>query len=306
MSLALLCSGQGQQSRDMFDLVANAPEAHTVLQCAGIGLGADPADFCRNASESALHANREGQILCVARALAVAAALFPAGAQSETLVAGYSVGEMAAWGLAGVWSIEDTLMLVDRRARAMDAASGPHDQLGYVRGLSRQAVERLATRFDCAIAIVNPALLFIIGGSQASIEALCAHALEDGATRAAPIRVHVASHTAHLAAAVAPFFEALAAIAPRRPRLRLLSATGPALVTDPSPALKGLARQLAEPIDWADALETLAERGVTQVLELGPGHALAEMAATALPWAKVRAVDDFCSIEGIQRWLGTR
>ncbi|TIS13515.1 MAG: acyltransferase domain-containing protein, partial [Mesorhizobium sp.] len=243
MSLALLCSGQGQQGPEMLDLVAAVPAARHVLDSASLCLGADPVDLCRSAPELVLQANREGQVLCVTRALAVAAAVFPTGAPSDTLLAGYSVGEMAAWGVAGVWPAEETLMLAGRRAQAMDAASGPDDGLGYVRGLSRPAVERLAARFGCALAIANPGLLFIVGGDRVSIEALCVAALEDGAMRAAPMRVRVASHTPRLAPAVAPFFEALTTTSPRPPRLRLVSATGPALIADPSHALSGLARQ---------------------------------------------------------------
>ena len=53
------------------------------------------------------------------------------------IVAGYSVGEVAAWGVAGLLGATDTLDLVARRAEAMDAASPPGDGLLFVRGLSR-------------------------------------------------------------------------------------------------------------------------------------------------------------------------
>jgi len=303
VTLALLCSGQGHQSREMFRLLAAEPDAQLIFEAAAAVLGAHPTDFCRTAPEAALHANREGQILCVIRALAIARVLFPAGAPSETMVAGYSVGEMAAWGVAGIWSPMDTLRLVDQRAREMDAAGGPDDGLGYVRGLPMAAVQELADRFGCAIAIVNPDLLFILGGARQSIDALCAAALEEGAARAAPMPVHVASHTPRLAGAVAPFDKALASVAMSRPALRLMTATTATLVVDPQRARGGLARQLAERIDWAGVIEAMAERGVTTILELGPGRALAEMAALALPGRRVRAVDEFHSLTGIKAWL---
>ncbi|MGZ9718979.1 ACP S-malonyltransferase [Rhizobium miluonense] len=306
MTLALLCSGQGLQNREMFRLLATEPDAQPVFEAATAVLGTHPTDFCRTAPDAALHANREGQILCVTRALATARALFPNGASNETMVAGYSVGEMAAWGVAGIWSPMDTFKLVDQRARAMDAAGGPDDGLGYVRGLPQMAVEQLATRFGCAIAIVNPDLLFIVGGDRRSIDALCAAALEEGAARAAPMMVHVASHTPRLAGAVAPFDKALTSVAMSRPALRLMTASGATLVADPHRAHKGLARQLAERIDWAGMIEALAERGVTAILELGPGRALAEMAAAALPAVSVRAVDDFYSLTGVKAWLAAR
>ncbi|ASG23928.1 ACP S-malonyltransferase [Nitrospirillum viridazoti] len=303
MSLALLCSGQGRQDRGTFTLLADEPAARPIFDAATAPLGTDPAEFCRTAPEETLHANREGQLVCVARALAAAAALFPDGAPPETIVAGYSVGEMAAWGIAGVWSPTDTLVLVERRAKAMDMAGGPDDQLAHVRGLARETVERLARRFDCAIAIVNPGRLFIVGGTRAATEAFCAAALDAGAARAGPMSVRVASHTPRLAGAVAPFATALAAVPAKSPALRLMTAGGATLVTRPDRALAGLAAQLAETIDWAAVLEALAERGVTTILELGPGRALADMAAAALPTAEVRALDDFHSLAGARAWL---
>nr|WP_211106560.1 acyltransferase domain-containing protein [Nitrospirillum iridis] len=299
----MLCSGQGRQDRDSFSLLADAPAAVPAFAAAAAILGDHPANFCRTAPIATLHANREGQILCVTRALAAAAALFPNGVPADTIVAGYSVGEMAAWGIAGVWPPAETLRLVDHRARSMDVAGGPDDQLAYVRGLPRGTVERLAERFGCAIAIVNPDRLFIVGGPRSAAEALCAAALREGAARAAPMAVHVASHTPRLAGAVAPFAAALAAIPTQRPTLRLMTASGATLVSRPQQALAGLAGQVAETIDWAELLEALGERGVTRILELGPGRALADMAAAVLPIAEVRALDDFRGLAGARAWL---
>jgi [acyl-carrier-protein] S-malonyltransferase len=301
MTLALLCSGQGRQHRGMFAPFAD--RAAPILDAASATLGRDIRQFVATAPEVALHANRAGQILCVARALATMAALFPDGAPPQMLVAGYSVGEVAAWGVAGVWTPAETLALVDVRAAAMDQASGPDDGLGYVRGLARPAVDALAARFGCAVAIVNPDRLFVIGGARGDVAALCAAAPAEGAVRAAPMPVHVASHTPRLTAAVAPFAAALDRTVMARPALRLMTATHQRLVALPARATPGLAAQIATMIDWAATLEALAERGVRRVLELGPGSALAEMVSAAIPNVSARAVDDFRTVQGVRDWL---
>jgi [acyl-carrier-protein] S-malonyltransferase len=303
VTIALLCSGQGRQTRGMLALVAGLATSRAPLQAASALLGGDVGDFLNRASDDDLHADRTGQILCVTRALATAAALFPDGAPSDTLVAGYSIGEVAAWGVAGVWSPADNLALADARARAMDAASGPDDGLGYVRGLPRAAVDTLTARFGCAVAIINPDRLFVLGGPRQAIASLCEAALAEGAAHAAPMPVRVASHTPRLAAAVAPFEQALATFPARRPTLRLMTATDQRLVLDPAKASAGLAAQVANTIDWAAVLEALAERGATRVLELGPGSALADMARPVLPKAAVRAADDFHTLAGARAWL---
>lgn len=301
MTLALLCSGQGRQGRDMFALVADAPPAAPILAAAGTLLGQDVDALLGSADDAALYANRTSQILCVTRGLAVAACLELAG---PVLVAGYSVGEMTAWGVAGLWSPEETVRLTAIRAEAMDAAGGPDDGLGFVRGLPRDRVETLVDRFDCAVAIVNPGLLFVIGGARAAVERCCAAALQAGAVSARPIAVHIASHTPRLSAAVPAFRTALETSALRRPAPgRMLIGAADTAIVRGARAIPGLAAQIDTTVDWAATLDALVERGVDRVLELGPGTALADMVRSAYPMLDVRAVDDFRSLGGVAAWV---
>ena len=283
----------------MLDLFADDPRSAPVLNEASALLGEDIRAVLRSAD---LHANRTSQILCVARGLVAAACLEPIG---PAVVAGYSVGEMAAWGVAGIWSPERTLRLTAVRAEAMDAAGGPDDGLGFVRGLPRDRVAALVAKFGCAIAIVNPGDLFVIGGARALVERCCGAALDVGAMAARPIAVHVASHTPRLSAAVAPFRAALDASDATRPaRGRTLIGAADASVVSGAGGIPGLAGQVDTTIDWAATLEALVERGVDRVLELGPGTALADMVRAAYPALDVRAVDDFRSVAGITAWIG--
>lgn len=302
MSLALLCAGQGRQQPGMFDIFEGEKAADPIFDAAAVLLGQDPRRFVAEASKDELHANRASQLLCVTSALAAAACLAPA----RTIVAGYSVGEMAAWGAAGVWDAETTLHLTARRAELMDQADSGGG-LGFIRGLDRQDVEALAAEFRCSIAIINPDRLFIIGGDSTDIAACCNEALSRGATNARPIDVHVASHTQRLANAVAPFEQTLRTFAAASPRFgyKLLSASSGNLIGTPVTALSNLANQLATPIDWAATLDALIERGTDQVLEIGPGDALSAMVRSAHPSVAARTLGDFRSIEGADRWMRT-
>jgi [acyl-carrier-protein] S-malonyltransferase len=112
MALAILCSGQGRQHPDMFALTGDAPEAAQLFAHAAELLGGkDPRNLVRSETGEALHRNRAGQILCAIQALAAAAALKDA-MPGRIVVAGYSVGEVAAWGVGGLLSATDTLDLV--------------------------------------------------------------------------------------------------------------------------------------------------------------------------------------------------
>ncbi|WP_144150658.1 ACP S-malonyltransferase [Paraburkholderia sp. BCC1885] len=303
--LALLCSGQGRQSAGMFNLFADSPEAEPVFAEANDVFGSDIRDVVRNANNTALHQNRTSQLLNVTRALVahqcIASALPP-----NLIVAGYSVGEMAAWGIAGVWSIADTLRLTATRAELMSNASGSDDALGFVRGLDYNTVSGMATQKGCAIAIINPGNLFIVGGARGMLARLCDDALRAGAKHSGLLAVHVASHTPRLDAAVGPFERALRAIEAKKitASCKLLGAACAERIFRPAEAIQGLAAQLARPIDWNTVLVALVEQGVDRILELGPGSALADMVRGEYPTVSVRALDDFCSIEGAKAWLG--
>lgn len=285
----------------MLDLVRDRPEAGSILAAAGDLLGMDPAALLARADDAALHANRAGQILCVTRALAAAASL---ALPPSLLVAGYSVGEVAAWGIAGVWPAARTLRLAATRAELMDRVGGAGDMLGFVRGLPRDEVARLVDRFGCAIAIVNPGALFIIGGARRQVERCCEGALARGAAAARTIAVNVASHTPRLAGAVAPFLAALGETTPSPPLPgRALVGAADATLVRGAPDLPGLAAQLDTTVDWATTLEALVERGADRLLELGPGTALTDMVRAAWPALDARALDEFRGIEGASAWI---
>ncbi|MGU7779642.1 malonate decarboxylase subunit epsilon [Burkholderia sp. PU8-34] len=304
MTLAILCSGQGGQRADMFHLTDSVPEAEALFAHAGRLLGEDPRTWVRHAAPDALRENRAAQILCTLQAVA-AAALLDRAWPRRRCVAGYSVGEVASWSVAGLIDPHDALELCDARARAMDAASGGEEGMAFVRGLSRDHLGRLCADHDAAIAIASPGDAFVIAGRRDGVDAVAADAARDGAQRVAPVCVRIASHTVRLASAVPAFRASLRAVRVRRPLpgARLFSGIDGASVLDVDDGLDKLARQIAEPVEWSACLAGCVEAGATAFLELGPGSALAEMAQRAYPALPARSLADFRSLDGATSWL---
>jgi [acyl-carrier-protein] S-malonyltransferase len=305
VTIAILCSGQGWQNPDMYALTGETPEASSLFEHAAKLLGKDPRDFVRSEASEAVHRNRTGQILCTVQALAAAAALKET-IPDRIIVAGYSVGEVAAWGVAGLFGMTDTLDLVARRAEAMDAASLPGDGLLFIRGLSRDDVDRLCKRYEAAVAIVNPGDAFVLGGGPAALHAIAKEAKVMNAVKVIDLPVEVASHTRRLVAASAAFRESLRLTSvtfPPAAGTRLLSGIDGAPVIRVDAGLDKLAAQISQTVQWAGCLQACIEAGATVFLEFGPGHALSEMVASAWRDVPTRSLDDFRSIQGARSWL---
>ncbi|WP_407123323.1 acyltransferase domain-containing protein [Bradyrhizobium sp. STM 3561] len=304
--LALLCGGQGTLSDKIFDVVADQPAAEPVFVAATACLGEDPREFVRSRSADELTANHSSQILTVTSALAIHACIADLLTE-QTAVAGYSVGEMAAWSVAGIWAADEALRLTDVRARLMEDAAGPDGRLGYVRGLDQSTLERLLETYRCEIAIRNPERLVVLGGSEQDVIDLCQEAMRQGAARSGLLAVKIASHTSRLAGACKPLQHALDASRrfPVGSQRVLLAGGDGERIFSANGATAKLARQVAHPIDWSATLETLAELGVSRVLDLGPGHALAEMTQAFLPDLRCYAADGFRTVQGLRSWVSS-
>jgi [acyl-carrier-protein] S-malonyltransferase len=302
--VAILCSGQGGQSPAMFELVADSPEAEPIFAVAGGVLGKDPRRFVREAARPNLFSDFSGQILCCTQALAVWAALGPSR-PARAVIAGYSVGELAAWGCAGALDAPGALRLAQHRAKLMDAAAPREGGLAAIIGLRRSALEPIVARHALSIAIVDDVDSFVVGGARAGLEAACQEATARGASRTVILPVAVPSHTPLLREATDRFRPVLREASPRLPPggYRLLSGIDGDTIYDIDSGIDKLARQISTTIDWAACLESCRSAGVQAALELGPGKALSHMASALFPVGRARAVEEFRTLAGLRTWL---
>ena len=252
--------------------------------------------------DRALLRNRVAQPTLVAWQVSAYAAIANA-LPPPVLVAGYSVGEIAACSAAGGYDVRAAIELAATRARLMDEAIRGPSGLAAVLGLPESTVRSLCERTGTAIAIRNGPRHFVAGGPQAPLEALIAAAMEEGATRACALPVTTAAHTLWLAPAVPRFALALQAIGMEPLRVPMLSGIDASRLRTADEAASALARQLATPLDWQACMESVAEMQPDAVLEIGPGNALARMLAEAAPELAVRAMEDFRETASAVAWV---
>jgi [acyl-carrier-protein] S-malonyltransferase len=289
----------------MFDLVANCAEAEPIFAVAAGVLGHDPRCFVREAAPADLFSDLAGQILCCTQALAVWAGL-GAVRPARAVIAGYSIGELAAWGCAGALDGPGALRLAQRRAALMNAAAPSDGGLAAIIGLRRPTLEPILARHALSIAIVDDVDVFVVGGHGADLEAACEDAAAHGARRTVRLRVAVPSHTPLLVEATEQFRAILRESSPRLPSAgyRLLSGIDGDTIHDMETGIDKLARQISTTIDWAACLESCRSAGAEAALELGPGAAaLSRMASALFPDGRARAVEEFRTVAGLRTWL---
>ena len=201
------------------------------------------------------------------------------------LVAGYSVGEVAACAIAGAFAPADAIALA------------------AILGLQERDVVSLCEGRDAAIAIRNGPRHFIVGGRREDVERIVADALAAGAARAHALAVSTPAHTPWLAAAVPRFAQCLARTNPAPLRSPMISAIDAARIATPGDVVCALSRQIATRLDWAACMDAIGEMQPDAVLELGPCNALARMFAEAVPGVPVRAIEDFRDPAAAAAWV---
>ncbi len=231
-----------------------------------------------------------GQITdtAVAQPLLVAAALLATEHLAKPgVVAGHSVGELAAGALAGVVSSDEAIRLAGVRGRAMaQAAQAEPTGMIAVLGGDRDAVAAAIARHGLTAANVNAADQIVAGGTRAQLEGL--EASPPPGARLRRLRVAGAFHTAHMAPALAALAAATARTAARDPGLTLLSSGDGGVITRGQDWLERIVAQVAAPVRWDRCMDTMAGLGVTGMVELPPAGVLTGLAKRA--WPGVRCV----------------
>lgn len=283
----------------MFDQLSSYPAARETLATIKGQAAFDAPLAVRHAPD--IFQNTLAQPLICAFQLAMWAAIAPI-LPRPALFAGYSVGELAAYGCAHALPTAAVIQLAQQRARAMDDASQSPSGLIAVRGLHAVEITKLCARHDAEIAIINGEDHFIVGGTTAALDRVASAASAVGGA-VSRLKVSVAAHTRLLAPATPRFRAALDASALAPPQTPVLAGVSGAAVQDREAAVELLSRQISNTVKWSACLDAAHERGCRVFLELGPGDALARMARERFPQLPIRSVADFRGVDGAAAWV---
>lgn len=298
MSYALIFSGQGTQHTQMLPWLEQQELAHTVLAALSRHMAGNWREMLRGARGRL--SNAQAQPLIVGTALAAWAALRPLLSTPPAIVAGYSVGEIAACSAAGMLSAEDAVTLAAMRARFMDSAVAGHETgMVFVGGISERDVLATCAGLETAIRIDDETNVF--GGLLAALDK--AQVALGHLVQPKRICVALASHTSWMREATVTFRHAMNEVLFEPPDCPMaLNATGET-TRSVATIVPLLASQLSQPVEWGACMAAIAERQPACVLEIGGGQALARTWAARFPQIPARSLDEFRTAEGAAAWI---
>jgi len=278
--LLITAPGQGAQTPGFLAPWLEVPGVAERLGAASEQAGCDLIRYGTTAGADEIKDTAIAQPLLVAAALAVAGTL--ADEVHADVAAGHSVGELAAGVLAGVLSADDAMRLVRVRGTAMAAASAAEPTgMTAVLGGEEETVLAAVARHGLTPANVNGAGQIVAAGAIADLEAFAAD--PPAGARLRPLQVAGAFHTRYMAPAVAALRDAAAEAVVTDPHLTLLCNADGAAVTTGKEWLERIVAQVAAPVRWDLCMRTMADLGVTALIELPPAGTLTGLARRALP-----------------------
>ena len=217
---------------------------------------------------------------------------------ADAVLAGHSVGELAAAAVAGVISADEAVKLAAVRGAEMAKACAlePTTMAAVLGGDETAVLERLA-ELDLVPANRNAAGQIVAAGAVEAIDELIANPPEKARIR--KLAVAGAFHTAFMAPAQDAVADAASSIVPADPDRTLLSNSDGQPVTDGADALQKLVAQVTRPVRWDLCTAYLRGNGTSAVVELPPAGTLVGIAKRELkgtPSLALKSPDDLDAV----------
>lgn len=294
---AYVFPGQGAQFVGMGkDLYDNSPMARELFEKANQLLGFSITDLMFNGTDEDLRQTKVTQPAIFLHSVLLAKTL--GDSFKPDMVAGHSLGEFSALVANGTLSFEDGLILVSKRALAMQkACEAEPSTMAAIVGLDDEIVERICGEIDEVVVPANyncPGQL-VISGSIQGIDLACAKLTEAGAKRAIKLSVGGAFHSPLMEPARAELAEAINSTHFSTPVCPVYQNVTASPVSDPEVIKKNLIAQLTAPVRWTQTVKNMIADGCTSFTEIGPGQVLQGL---------VKKVDRTMQTAGINTFQG--
>lgn len=310
-TLAFVFPGQGSQAVGMLDAWGDHPAVRETLAEASAALGEDLGALIAQGPKEQLDLTTNTQPVMLSASVAAWRAWRAEGGALPAAVAGHSLGEYSALVAAGVLSLADAVPLVRLRAQAMQAAVPVGTGgMAAILGLPAEKVVELCAELAAASGEVVEAANFndpaqtVIAGSAAGIALACEKLKAAGAKRALPLAVSAPFHSSLIRPAAEALRERLAQTPLNAPQIPLIHNVDLSWAGTPDQIRDALVRQTYSAVRWVGTVQALAARGITQVVECGPGKVLQGLVKRIEPAMTTAGIADPASLADTRALLG--
>ncbi|WP_343734972.1 ACP S-malonyltransferase [Acidovorax sp.] len=285
-SFAFVFPGQGSQSVGMLDGWGDHPVVAQTLKEASDALGEDVGLLIKEGPKEALALTTNTQPVMLVAGVAAWRVWRAEGGAVPAAVAGHSLGEYSALVAAGVLTLAQAAPLVRLRAAAMqEAVPVGTGAMAAILGMEASKViagcAEASASFGPGTAEVVEAVNFndpiqtVIAGTTAAVDKACEVLKAAGAKRALPLPVSAPFHSSLMKPAAEKLRVALADVALAAPQIPVVNNVDVAVQQDADAIREALYRQAFGPVRWVECVHALKARGVTHIIECGPGKVLA-------------------------------
>ena len=303
-SFAFVFPGQGSQAVGMLDAWGDHPAVRSTLDEASAALGEDIAALIAAGPKDQLDLTTNTQPVMLTAAIACWRAWRAEGGALPAAVAGHSLGEYSALVAAGVLTLADALPLVRLRAQAMQqAVPVGAGAMAAILGLDADKVlvgcaeAAAATGEVVSAANFNDPKQTVISGSKAGVDKACELLKAMGAKRTLLLAVSAPFHCALMKPAAEALRERLVSVNLAAPIIPVVNNIDVASPMDADAIRDALYRQAFGPVRWVEVVLALRARGVSHIVECGPGKVLAGMVKRIDAEAVSGAVFDPASLQ---------
>jgi len=268
----------------MLDAWGDHPAVQQTLREASDALGENVAALIHAGPKERLDLTTNTQPVMLTAGVACYRAWIAETQRAPSVVAGHSLGEYAALVAAGSLTLADALPLVRFRAQAMqEAVPVGVGAMAAILGMDAEAVRVGCAEVAAATGEAVEAVNFndpkqtVIAGTKAGVEKACEALKAKGAKRALPLPVSAPFHSSLMKPAAERLRDRLSTTPFAAPRIDVVNNIDVAVETDPAAIRDALYRQAFGPVRWVETVQAIRARGVTHIIECGPGKVLAGM-----------------------------
>ena len=301
-NVAFVFPGQGSQALGMLaELAAVQPIVGQTFVEASEVLGYDLWALVQDGPVETLNETDKTQPALLAASVAIWRAYVASGKAMPAMLAGHSLGEYSALVCAGVIDFKDAIKLVELRGQLMQQAVPAGTGAMYAiigldnDGIANACIEAAQGEVVSPVNFNSPGQV-VIAGQKDAVERAAAACKAAGAKMAVALPVSVPSHCALMKPAADKLALALNDVQFNAPSITVINNVDVASPTAVADIKDALVRQLYCPVRWSETVELMAEKGITQLVECGPGKVLTGLAKRINKSLSAQAVNDVASL----------